>query len=132
MPAPRTARSRSLVWFGDVRLATGSSFTAGHTRPSVLVDAADLGNKFCDPAAGFNADRDAARSSCANAGAWHRVAKSQAVADAGGAGMILFNNNDQMALVTDNHFVPSVLVDHTTGMRLKAYVDRAGDSGRGR
>ncbi len=115
----------SLVWFGAFGLATGSSVTPGTHGRAFLVDAEDLGNPLCDPAVGFNADVSRKIVLCERGGV-ARVAKSQAVADAGGAGMILFNNDDQMALVTDNHFVPSVLVDHSTGMRLKAYIDRSG------
>jgi subtilisin family serine protease len=115
----------SLIWFGAFGFASGSSITPGTHGRAFLVDAEDLGNALCDPAVGFNADVAHKIVLCERGGV-ARVAKSQAVADAGGAGMILFNNNDQMALVTDNHFVPSVLVDHSTGMRLKNYVDRGG------
>ena len=59
-------------------------------------------------------------------GAIARVAKSQAVFDAGGAGMILFNANDGQSEVTDTHWVPSVHINNTDGLVIKAYIDSAG------
>lgn len=114
----------SLIWYGGFRLAFGASVTPGTHGRLGLVDAEDLGNALCDPAVPFSGDVRNRIVLCER-GAVGRVDKSLAVANAGGAGMILFNNNDEMALVTDNHHVPSVLVDHTTGQRIKAYIDHA-------
>jgi subtilisin family serine protease len=55
-----------------------------------------------------------------------RVDKSLAVANAGGVGMILYENNDAGDLFTDNHHVPSVHVDNTPGLAIKAYIASAG------
>lgn len=52
-----------------------------------------------------------------------RVDKSLAVYQAGGAGMVLYNPNDEMALVTDNHWVPSVHINFTDGSAIKSYID---------
>lgn len=57
-----------------------------------------------------------------------RVEKSQVVADAGGVGMILYNPDDVQALVTDNHWVPSVHINFTDGSAVKAYIASAGAS----
>lgn len=50
-----------------------------------------------------------------------RVEKSQVVADAGGIGMILANNNDQESLNADFHVIPSIHVNGTAGAAIKAY-----------
>ena len=46
--------------------------------------------------------------------------------------MILYNPNDVQALVTDNHWVPSVHVNFTTGPAIKADIDSAGAGRRRR
>jgi subtilisin family serine protease len=53
------------------------------------------------------------------------VAKSEAVLAAGGAGMILFNQNDGQTQNTDLHFVPSVHINNTDGLVIKDYIDTA-------
>ena len=102
----------------------GASITAG-TDELTLVDAEDYGNALCDPSAGFAGDISGKVVLCVR-GAFARVAKSQAVADAGGAGMILYNQNDGQSEVTDNHFVPSVHINNTDGLVIKDYIDAAG------
>lgn len=119
----------SVVWFGALNFTFGAGVTPGTDGRMRLVDAADLGNELCDPAVAFTGDISGAIVLCARGGV-ARVAKSQAVHEQGGAGMILYNNNDEMALVTDNHHVPSVLVDFTTGQRIKSYIDRSGSWAR--
>ncbi|WP_249714564.1 S8 family peptidase [Rhizomonospora bruguierae] len=54
-----------------------------------------------------------------------RVEKSQAVRQAGGAGMIQYNDPDN-SLNADFHFVPSVHVDQAAGLAIKAYAATAG------
>ncbi len=54
-----------------------------------------------------------------------RADKSSAVAEAGGAGMILYNTTDVEDLFTDSHFVPSVHVDATPGLAIKEYIASA-------
>jgi subtilisin family serine protease len=49
-----------------------------------------------------------------------RVDKSKNVKDAGGVGMILYNVSDAQELVTDTHWVPSVHINHTDGLKVKA------------
>jgi hypothetical protein len=51
-----------------------------------------------------------------------RAAKSLAVSLAGGVGMILYNNSDDDNLFTDTHWVPSVHIDNTPGLAIKAYI----------
>ena len=54
-----------------------------------------------------------------------RVEKSEAVATAGGAGMVLYNTVANDTLNTDNHFVPSLHVAKDAGEAIKAYIDGA-------
>ncbi len=51
-----------------------------------------------------------------------RAEKSQAVYEAGGLGMILYNTDDVSDLATDTHWVPSVHVDLTPGLAIKDYI----------
>ncbi|ANS78541.1 N-acetylmuramoyl-L-alanine amidase [Serinicoccus hydrothermalis] len=50
-----------------------------------------------------------------------RVEKSETVAEAGGIGMVLANNNNEESLNGDFHSVPTIHVDGTTGDAIKAY-----------
>jgi len=119
------ASTQNRTFQGSVELGNGAEYfgatvTAG-TGSLPIVDAENAGDALCrvgelDPAVvsgkvvlclrGVNA----------------RVDKSKAVSVAGGAGMILYNPNDVQALVTDNHWVPSVHINFTDGSAIKAYV----------
>ena len=55
-----------------------------------------------------------------------RVAKSEAVMLAGGRGMIMYENDDKGDLMSDTHFVPTVHVDNTPGLAIKAYIAAGG------
>jgi subtilisin family serine protease len=114
------------VTLGDGSAFTGASVTTG-TSELPLVDAEDHGNFFCDPAVTFEPEVTGAIVLCARGAGLARLAKSQAVFEQGGAGMVLFNENDVQGLVTDNHYVPSVHISFTEGQQVKAYIDAAGD-----
>ncbi len=119
----RTFRSEGIL--GDGEEFTGVSITDGTDGQLPLVDAADLGNELCDPEVTFTGDISGKVVLCLR-GVFARVEKSRAVAEQGGAGMILYNPNDAQALVTDLHFVPSIHVNYTTGQQVAAYIDAAG------
>jgi len=98
----------------------GASITNG-TDELPLVDAEFAGGDLClegtlDPAVVSGAIVLCRR------GANARVGKSLAVAEAGGAGMILYNNDDTDNLYSDTHHVPSVHVDYTEGIEIKEYI----------
>jgi subtilisin family serine protease len=57
-----------------------------------------------------------------------RVDKSLAVKNAGGVGMIMYENTNDNNLFTDTHWVPSVHIDNTPGLAIKAYIASAGRS----
>jgi subtilisin family serine protease len=110
---------------GDGAEYYGASITAG-TDELQLVDAEDYGNELCDPAAPFTGDVSGKIVLCRR-GATARADKSRAVFEAGGAGMIMYNNSDVDNLATDSHWVPSVHIDQTPGLAIKAYIASATD-----
>jgi subtilisin family serine protease len=129
-----------VIVLGNGKRYRGASITRNlGTRP--LVDGADAGSDICeagelDPAAVTGKIVLCIR------GVTGRLEKSKAVFDAGGVGMIMYNTNNVDNLFTDNHWVPSVHIDNTPGLAIKAYIDTAasptarisvrGESGRPR
>ncbi|HFE65965.1 MAG TPA: hypothetical protein ENJ93_01770, partial [Chloroflexi bacterium] len=98
----------------------GASITGG-TDVLPLVDAADAGDELCAPGS-LDPNVVAGKIVLCKRGAFARVAKSEAVDIAGGAGMILYNASDTQSQVTDNHFVPSVHINNTDGLAIKDYI----------
>ncbi|NQV05159.1 S8 family serine peptidase [bacterium] len=107
------------VTLGDASVYEGITVTGG-TGELDLVNAADHGNVLCDPTVTFVPAITGDIVLCTR-GVFARVAKSQAVAEQGGAGMILFNPS-LSTLNTDNHYVPSLHVDHVDGPAIAAYI----------
>jgi len=103
---------------------SGESITAGTNGELPLVDAADAGDALCNPGALDPAVVSGKIVLCLR-GVIARVAKSEAVYLAGGAGMILYNANDTQSQVTDNHWVPSVHITNTEGLVVKDYIANA-------
>jgi subtilisin family serine protease len=117
------------VELGDGTTFTGASITGG-TAEVPLVDAADFGNELCladgfPPAA---VDAITGAIVLCKRGENARVDKSRTVLDAGGVGMVLYDVSDAAALVTDNHWVPSVHIDNTDGVAVKDYIAANGDA----
>ena len=110
---------------GDGSEYFGASITAG-TDELTLVDAADAGDELCNIGALDPAVVSGNVVLCLR-GAIARVDKSHAVLEAGGAGMILYNPTDTQALVTDNHWVPSVHINLTDGTAIKDNIAASGD-----
>jgi len=119
------ASTQSRSFEGTAVLGNGASYsgvsvTAG-TAMLPLVDAADAGGDLCisgtlDPA------KVTGKIVLCRRGTNDRVDKSYAVYLAGGAGMILYNNNDGESLNSDTHWVPTVHVNYTNGAPIKTYV----------
>ena len=86
-----------------------------------LVDSADAGSELCIPGE-LDQSVVAGNIVLCRRGVIARVDKSLAVHEAGGLGMILYNTSDAETQNTDNHFVPTVHVDNTDGMAIKAYI----------
>ncbi len=104
----------------------GASVTGG-TEELPLVDAEDAGDELCAVGA-LDPSIVSGKIVLCKRGAYARVAKSQAVMEAGGAGMILYNGSDADTQNTDNHYVPSVHINNTDGLVIKAYIDSAGSA----
>jgi subtilisin family serine protease len=109
---------------GDGTTVTGASVTGG-TDELPLVDAADHANPLCLPDETFSPPVTGMVVLCER-GVIARVDKSRTVFEQDGAGMILFNQNDAQARVTDNHWVPSINTSFTDGQVVKAYIASAG------
>ena len=116
------SQSRWTRWFKrDIGRYEGASITPGTDDQLPFVDAANHGNELCDPAVAFTGDITGKVVLCLRGGP-ARVEKSSAVADAGGAGMVLYNVDDVQDLLTDNHVISSVNVTFSDGIAMKEYI----------
>ncbi len=119
------ASTQSRFFEGTVVLGNGSEYSGasitGGTEQLDLVDGADYGNELCLPGTQFTGDISGKIVLCRR-GVSARADKSRAVWMAGGAGMVMYNTDDVGNLATDSHFVPSVHIDLTPGLAIKAYV----------
>jgi subtilisin family serine protease len=112
----------------DSGIFEGASVGAGTHGKFPFVDSADHGNEACDPAVDFDPDITGMVVLCPRSPG--RTEKSLAVFEQGGVGMVMYNADDVQSLLTDNHYVPSVLVNHSDGLALKAYIAKAGSNAR--
>jgi subtilisin family serine protease len=119
------ASTQSRFFQGTVLLGNGRSYTGASITDGVgsapLVDAATLKNELCDPDARFSGSIKGKIVLCLR-GVTDRIAKSRAVLQGGGVGMIMYERTDRGNLFSDSHFVPSVHVDNTPGLAIKAYI----------
>ena len=137
------ANTQSRFIQGTVELGNGMTFTGASVTDGTggfhpLVDAADAtvsGEDRCpssvDSFGGLDPDDlldpsivDGAIVLCRRGGN-ARVDKGLAVLNAGGVGMVHYENSDVGNLFTDTHFVPTVHVDNTPGMAIKSYIASA-------
>lgn len=114
----------STVTLGDGTVLRGASVTGG-VGPKAIVDAGTLGNALCLGDTPFSAPITDKIVLCKR-GTNARIEKSEAVAAAGGAGMVLYNAVAPQATVTDNHFVPSIHLTYPDGMVVHDYIAAAG------
>jgi subtilisin family serine protease len=125
------ANTQSRFLAGTVELGNGATYegasvTLGTDGTFPLVDAANAGDELCRTAVGLNpAVVDGAIVLCKR-GVNARVDKGLAVANAGGVGMVMYEASDVGNLFTDNHWVPTVHIDNTPGLEIKAYIASAG------
>ena len=99
----------------------GASLTLGTDGSFPLVDAEFAGGEFCIPGELDPAVVTGNIVLCRR-GVVGRADKSFAVSEAGGVGMVLYNESDDDNLFTDPHSVPSVHIDLTPGLKLKQYI----------
>jgi subtilisin family serine protease len=109
---------------GDGSTYVGASITGG-IAPAALVDAEFAGGDLCVPGT-LDPLLVTGKVVLCRRGAIARAAKSLAVAQAGGVGTILYNNFDEDNLFTDTHWTPTVHIDNTPGLAIKAYIDSEG------
>ena len=102
----------------------GASITPGTNGRLPLVDAEFAGGDLCVPGE-LDPSVVAGKIVLCRRGAVGRAEKSLAVSEAGGAGMIMYNNSDDDNLFTDSHWVPSVHIDYTPGLKVKEYIASA-------
>ncbi|MFN2203690.1 MAG: S8 family serine peptidase [Caldilineaceae bacterium] len=119
------ASTQSRFFQGTVVLGNGVEYTGASVTPGIeslpLVDAEFAGGDLCVPGT-LDANVVAGNIVLCRRGDIGRAEKSLAVYEAGGAGMILYNNDDTDNLFTDMHWVPSVHVDYTPGIAIKNYI----------
>jgi subtilisin family serine protease len=108
------------VVLGNGAEYTGVSITLG-VGASPLVDAANAGGDLCEPGTLDPALVTGSIVLCRR-GVVGRVEKSLAVLEAGGVGMIMYENSDAGSLFSDTHWVPSVHLDNTPGLEIKSYI----------
>lgn len=106
----------------------GASLTPGAPRTG-FIDAEHAGGDLCLPDT-LDPALVTGNIVLCRRGAIGRAAKSQAVAAAGGVGMVLYNNDDDDNLFTDTHAVPSVHVDNSDGLKLKEYIAKQATKGK--
>ncbi|HET9506766.1 MAG TPA: S8 family peptidase [Gaiellaceae bacterium] len=117
---------------GSVTLGNGATYTGASVAtpvgPAPLVDSVNVGKAGADAtevALCYPGTLDPAKVTgkivlCLR-GVIARVDKSLAVQQAGGIGMVLYNDPDS-SLNADFHFVPTVHVDKASGLAIKAYI----------
>jgi hypothetical protein len=119
------ANTQSRFWQGTAVLGDGSEYAGASITPGVgespLVDAEFAGGDLCVPGS-LDSSVVAGNIVLCRRGAIARAAKSLAVAQAGGVGMVMYENSDDNSLFSDTHWVPSVHVDQTPGLAIKAYI----------
>ncbi len=116
------------ITLGNGKKYKGASLTPGLDHWTPLVNAASAGDELCTPSylgGGLNPAVVSGKIVLCLRGAVGRADKSLAVFEAGGVGMILYNANDVDNLFTDTHWVPSVHIDNTPGLKIKAYIASA-------
>ena len=112
-----------VVVLGNGKRYRGASVTR-NLGSTPLVDAANAGSDICEPGELDPAVVTGKVVLCIR-GVVGRAEKSKAVFEAGGVGMIMYNTNNVDNLFTDNHWVPSVHIDNTPGLAIKAYIASA-------
>lgn len=119
------ASTQSRFFQGTITLGNGAQYTGasitGGVGPAPLIDAATAGGDLCI----FGTLNPAAVSGkivLCRRGTNARAEKSREVLRAGGVGMIMYENSNVGSLFSDTHWVPSVHVDNTPGLAIKAYI----------
>jgi subtilisin family serine protease len=115
------------IHLGNGAVYKGTSITKG-TDTAPIVDAATAGLPgAANPGLCIEGSLDPAKIAgkivLCERGQNGRVAKSSEVKRAGGVGMILFNAVDVDTMFSDDFSVPTVMIDHTPGEAIRAWVN---------
>ncbi|MGB5168299.1 MAG: S8 family serine peptidase, partial [Acidimicrobiia bacterium] len=126
------ANTQTRFFQGTAELGNGASYAGAsitlEADEAPLVDAEFTGGDLCVPGTLDSAEVTGKIVLCRR-GSIARADKSLAVLQAGGVGMIMYNNVDSDNLYTDTHWVPSVHIDNTPGLAIKTYVADATAAG---
>ena len=112
------------VVLGNGNEHVGASVTPGTGGSFPLVDAEFAGGDLCIP--GSLGPEVVGKIVLCRRGGIARADKSLAVYLAGGEGTVFYNNNDVDNLHSDTHWAPTVHVDQSAGLAIKAYIASAG------
>ena len=119
------ASTQSRFFQGTIVLGNGAEYTGASIThgagPAGLVDAEFAGGDLCVPGS-LDPTLVEGNIVLCRRGAIARAGKSLAVSQAGGVGMIMYENSDDNSLFSDTHWVPSVHIDNTPGLEIKAYI----------
>ncbi|HEX5427010.1 MAG TPA: S8 family serine peptidase [Pedococcus sp.] len=118
---------RGLVKLGNGATYLGASVTKGSAQ-APMVDAANAGlSGAANPDLCLPDTLDPAKVTgkivLCGRGVNGRIEKSLMVQQAGGVGMVLYNQTDTDDLFTDNDFVPTVMLDRTPGQAIRDWVN---------
>jgi subtilisin family serine protease len=120
------ANSQSRFLQGSIKLGSGKEIKGASVTPGSsklpLVDAEFAGTSDLCLADTLDPAIVTGKIVLCRRGGNGRVAKSEEVLRAGGAGMILYNASDDDNLFSDNHWVPTVHIDLTPGLKIKDYI----------
>lgn len=110
---------------GSVVLGDGSEYFGASVTPGLdtapLVDGAELKNEACNPDVKFKPAPKGQIVLCK--GAVQRAAKSRAVMEQGGLGVIIYNDAPHQTLPSDNHYLPAVHVTNADGLAIKDHIN---------
>src|SRR5829696_856320 len=129
------ASTQNRSFTGTATLADGQTYKGVTLTPGLastpLVDGADAGSEGCLTGGGAALQPSLVTGKIVVCkGSFSRAARSLAVKQAGGVGMIMYTETETDALMSDNHHVPALHVRTSTGLAIKAYIDTAGSSAR--
>ena len=123
------ASTQNRSFTGTVKLGSGQTFKGVTLTPGLaatsLVDGASAGSEGCLD--GLVPSKVTGKVVVCK-GSFSRAARSLAVKQAGGVGMILYTESQTDALLSDNHHVPALHVRNSDGLAIKAYIASAGSA----
>ncbi len=123
------ASTQNRSWVGTVTLSNRQTYKGisitGALSSTALVDGAKAGSEGC--LTGLNPALVTGKIVVCE-GSYSRAARSRAVKEAGGVGMVLYTAAETDRLMSDTHHVPTVHVKRSSGLAIKAYIASAGAS----